>query len=224
MGLPCQQLRQRQSAALFHAGAQALHQPFHGVSHAVVLSAGKNVSVHQPEQRVLERGGERSCLVHIGGYIQIHNRAERLHKVVRQIVLVQLAAMVQPLPRQKPVNCGAAGGIAAQNGIAVIERGVAAIVGAAGKACAEQGGEVIRGGGCLQIVLIAACHGACAGMQKGRFLCFAAQRQTFRLVADFGGDELLPEAFFGGQRQRKLRACRGKLAAVLRVWQQHAAG
>ena len=40
----------------------------------------------------------------------------------------------------------------------------------------------------------------------------------------FGGDELLPEAFFGGQRQRKLRACRGKLAAVLRVWQQHAAG
>jgi len=45
--------------------------------------------------------------------------------------------MVQPLPRQKPVNCGAAGGIAAQNGIAVIERGVAAIIGAAGEACAE---------------------------------------------------------------------------------------
>lgn len=117
--------------------------------------------------------------------------------------------MVQPLPRQKPVNCGAAGGIAAQDGIAVIERGVAAIVGAAGKACAEQGGEVIRGG-CASRLSLSPLVTARARECKKAASCVLPHSARHPRCLILAVTSCCQKRFLAGSVSRKLRACRGK--------------
>ena len=72
-----------------------MHQTLNGVGHAVMLAARQHFVVQNVAKLTLI--GRRQLLVlHVMKHEKIHHRSERLNEIVSQIVIVQLAVMMDP--------------------------------------------------------------------------------------------------------------------------------